>query len=175
MRFSCGRPVCFRGTYLSNTRMHFADIWFVSHSFWKYIIHRCFEKYLQKCHFVCTNHSDIVKISIRTDCCLNVATITVCSSSRAQHLRTTEGLREWMETMGRGIQDMNNMNRWTVWALWAGRSLRLSPHLTFPCTPLPARIYLVTSNRVRTILALNIFATFWQELLAPLTGWNMSV
>ena len=91
----------------------------------------------------------------------------VCSSSRVQYLRTTEQ----EGTMGRGIQDMNNMNRWTVWALWAGRSLQLSPeHLTFPCTPLPT----LCSNRVRTILALNIFATFWQELLAPLTGWNMS-
>ena len=29
----------FHGTYLFNTRMHFADIWFCFHSFWKCIIH----------------------------------------------------------------------------------------------------------------------------------------
>ena len=70
---------------------------------------------------------------------------------------------ESMETMGRGIQDMNNMNRWTVWALWAGRSLQLSSeHLTFPCTRLPT---LVTGSGQSS---LSIFSPLFDRSFSPL-------
>ena len=90
--FPSGRPVCFRGTYLFNTRMHFADIQiFPLHSFWKYV----FLKDLIKSVTLCTIHSDIVKVIFiitRADCCLNVATIPMCSSSRTRNQGTTEGV-----------------------------------------------------------------------------------
>ena len=175
MRFSCGRPVCFRGTYLSNTRMHFADIWF------------CFSQFLKIYNTIAW--MDVLKNICKMSLCMHESfrycqniypnwlvfecghNHNVCSSSRARYLRTTEGGNGNYGEGDTGHEQHEQMNCMS----FMSRPLSFPRIWHSPWTPLPARIYLVTSNRVRTILALDIFATFWQELLAPLPGWNMSV
>ena len=65
MRFSCGRPVCFRGTYLSNTRMHFADIWF------------CFSQFLKIYNTIAW--MDVLKNICKMSLCMHARIIQILS------------------------------------------------------------------------------------------------
>ena len=162
-RFSCGRPVCFRGTYLFNTRMHFADIWFCSHGFWKYNT-TCFWKisskvslYARMILILSKYLSELIAVWMRPQ--------SLCAAHHESNIwgQLSANYGEG-DTGHEQHEQMNCMSFMSP----SRRSLQLSPlPLTFPCT--------APSSRVRTILAPDIFATFWQELLPPWLGGDICV